>query len=250
MKTSRPFFAVRKLPLRQQISGRLREVIARRWGIPYSRHGTPPLLLRVLRAGKPIRLIDVGASDGQFALSLALEYGLAQALLVEPQPARAEQLRQMFSGTDVIVAQTALSNEPGELPMDILRWDYSSSLLPVDRTYSAVAERIDLSVRETITVPVTTLDALCATTDFESTDLLKLDVQGAELLVLQGSKKVLGNTRFILSEVSFHPYYIGGAQFEQVRSYLKECGFKLLGLTEGFHDAKDELVEGDALFGR
>mgnify|MGYP001562149279 FL=1 len=222
----------------------------RRWDIPYSRHGTPPLLLRVLRSGVPINLIDVGASDGEFALSLARQYGLAHALLVEPQPARAEQLRGIFAETDVLVAQTALSNQPGALPMDILHWDYSSSLLPVDRTNSAVAERIDLSVRQTITVPVTTLDDLCAATDFQQADLLKLDVQGTELMVLQGSERMLGNTRFVLSEVSFHPYYIGGAHFEQIRSYLKERGFRLLGLTEGFRDARGELVEGDALFGR
>lgn len=222
----------------------------RRWGIPYSRHGVPFLLLRTLKPGAPISLIDVGASDGEFALSLARQYGLDRALLVEPQPARAEQLRQLFSGSDFVVAQTALSNERGELPMDILRWDYSSSLLPVDRTRVAVAKRVDLSVHETITVPVTRLDDLCATTGFQDTDLLKLDVQGAELLVLRGSDRILGNTRFVLTEVSFQPYYVGGATFDEVLAHLRGRGFRLLGLSEGFRDAAGELVEGDALFGR
>ena len=222
----------------------------RRWGIPYSRSGAPHLLLRALQPGVPITLIDVGASDGEFALSLAREYGLGRSLLVEPQPARADELRRKFAGADVAVAQTALSYEPGELPMDILAWDYSSSLLPVDRANAAVASQIDLSVRETIRVPVTTLDSLCESAGMQRTDLLKIDVQGAEMLVLRGAGRMLANTRFILIEVSFKPYYVGGATFDQVYGHLQQCGFRLLGLSEGFRDAAGELVEGDALFGK
>ena len=219
----------------------------RRWGIPYSRHGTHPSLLTVLAADVPITFIDVGASD---AMSVKRQCGFVHALLVEPQPSRVEQLRRLLPSTNVVVAQTALANERGELPMDILRWDYSSSLLPVDRSQSAVTEKIDLSVRETITVSVTTLDDLCDATGIQNADLLKLDVQGAELMVLRGADQILGHTRFVLTEVSFRPYYIGGASFEQILAHMRARGFRLLSLSEGFRDATGELVEGDALFGQ
>jgi hypothetical protein len=134
--------------------------------------------------------------------------------------------------------------------MDILCWDYSSSLLPIDRSRSAITESIDTSVRETITVSVTTLDDLCGATGIRNADLLKLDVQGAELMVLRGADQILGHTRFVLTEVSFRPYYAGGASFEQILAHMRERGFRLLSLREGFRDATGELVEGDALFGQ
>jgi FkbM family methyltransferase len=236
--------------LRQQIAGRLREALMRRWGIAYSRHGTQPLVLKALMAREPIVLIDVGASDGAFAASLEREYGFKRALLIEPQPARVKQLRTMFSGPNVVILETALAEQEGQRTMEVLNWDYSSSLLPVDRSRSSVLERIDLSVRETITVPVSTLDDQCRTFALDSVDLLKLDVQGAELMVLRGAEETLRRTRFVLSEVSFRPYYVGGATFEQIFSHMREKGFRLLGLTEGFRDSSGELVEADALFGR
>ena len=49
---------------------------------------------------------------------------------------------------------------------------------------------------------MSTIDKILEEKGIEHVDFLKIDVQGAELLVLDGAKKTLQNTEFILLEVS------------------------------------------------
>lgn len=67
---------------------------------------------------------------------------------------------------------------------------------------------LDLSVREKINCRVTTLDTLMTEAGWVgSVDLLKIDVQGAELLALRGAEQTLPHVRVILTEVSFTSLY-------------------------------------------
>ncbi len=56
-------------------------------------------------------------------------------------------------------------------------------------------------------------------------DTLIVDVQGAELLALKGAEQVLKSARAVISEVSRGRFYQGGAQFGDVRKFLKKRGF-------------------------
>lgn len=56
-------------------------------------------------------------------------------------------------------------------------------------------------------------------------DFLKLDVQGAELLVLEGAAATLADTLAIQSEVNFLPLYKGQALFADVDRFVRDHGF-------------------------
>ena len=56
-------------------------------------------------------------------------------------------------------------------------------------------------------------------------DFLKLDVQGAERLVLEGAAQSLGNVLAIQTEVNFLPIYKGQALFADVDAFLRQQGF-------------------------
>jgi FkbM family methyltransferase len=56
-------------------------------------------------------------------------------------------------------------------------------------------------------------------------DLIKLDVQGAELMVLQHSEEALASALVIQSEVEFLPMYIGQPLFSDVERFLRQRGF-------------------------
>lgn len=76
---------------------------------------------------------------------------------------------------------------------------------------------------------------------------IKLDVQGHELKVLEGSKNTLKNTLFVLTELSNHDSYKGGAQYYEVDEFLRQSGFKLHNLFAPFsYDLY--LYEFDALY--
>src|SRR5580700_4775724 len=74
----------------------VKEGMLRLCNVPWSRIGIPPPLVSALRGHKNIVLVDVGASDGETASLFHRFCGLRQALFIEPQPARCEQLRRTF----------------------------------------------------------------------------------------------------------------------------------------------------------
>lgn len=235
--------------IRKRLSLTVRERISRHYGIPFSRHFVDLSVVRFLQRSGPINLIDVGASGGDVTGAIDGHYGVRRALLVEPQPFRCEQLRRRFPDPRFSVHQCALSDQPGTCSMDVLKWDQSSSLLPVRRDMEAVNSAFDLNIRESIECTVTTLDALLDEHWYSGTiDLLKIDVQGAELLTLRGGEHTLKQTRFLLTEVSFIPLYEGSCVFDQLHAFLRCRGFSLLALQEVFRSKDDELLQCDALF--
>lgn len=237
--------------LRKRLSLALREKILNHYLIPSSRYGVPSALVQALPRGTPVSLVDVGASQGDFAKGIQRHFGLRRALLIEPQPTHCAQLLGAFGKGDVRVAQCALSDRSGEADLDILNFDYSSSLLPVLLEEASMAGGFDLSVRERIRCRLRTLDDLLEEEQWNNQlDLLKLDVQGAELMVLRGATKTLASTRMVFTEVSFRPLYRGSSVFAEVYAYLREQGFRMLSLDEGFKGTDGELLQGDALFSR
>ncbi len=57
-------------------------------------------------------------------------------------------------------------------------------------------------------------------------DFLKLDVQGAELSVLKGAKRLAPSALVIHTEVEFIPMYVNQPLFADVDSYLRMIGFQ------------------------
>ena len=60
----------------------------------------------------------------------------------------------------------------------------------------------------------------------EAFDILVLDLQGAELLALQGAGEFLDAAEFLEIEVSSAPYYAGGALADEILTFLRERGFE------------------------
>ena len=84
---------------------------------------------------------------------------------------------------------------------------------------------------KTITVPTKTLDN-CDYFNGESIDLIKIDVQGAELDILNGGEKTIKNTKYVLSEVSLVEYNEGAPLIGDVIDKMKEYGFNMLDIIE------------------
>ena len=73
------------------------------------------------------------------------------------------------------------------------------------------------------TVETVALDDL---PEVAGTDYLKIDVQGASLIVLQNAVKLLSKTLFVHVEVEFAPIYKDAAYFGDVEAFLRANGFE------------------------
>ena len=135
------------------------------------------LLAERLREG--FRFIDIGANIGAYSLFVAAKAGPgARILAVEPQPevfARlAYNIAQNPFGTVKAIA-CALADKPGELTLFLDAANRGESSVRILRSSSG----------STVRVPATTLLALVESEGYERLDAIKLDVEGAEDLILE-----------------------------------------------------------------
>jgi FkbM family methyltransferase len=73
-----------------------------------------------------------------------------------------------------------------------------------------------------------TLDNVVAERGFPLPDLIKMDIQGAELDVLKGAQKCLAHASDLILELQHTEYNLGAPLKDEVINYLKEKGFKLV----------------------
>jgi FkbM family methyltransferase len=74
-------------------------------------------------------------------------------------------------------------------------------------------------------VPVVTIDQVCSEKGLKGPYLIKIDVQGAELKVLEGATRILEETEAVILEVTLFGTMIGGPQLADVVAYMKDRRF-------------------------
>lgn len=76
--------------------------------------------------------------------------------------------------------------------------------------------------------PTVSLDDLMETYNWEKPDLIKMDVQGAELDILKGATKALATCSDLILECQHADYNENAPKVQEVVEYLEKTGFKLI----------------------
>ena len=142
---------------------------------------TTEIIRRALAGGGT--LVDVGCHVGKF-MDLALELAPSSRHIgFEPLPDHAAALRQRYAAhPNVTILDVALSDAEGEATF-VHNVDIPSHSGLRERSYPVPNTR-----RETITVRTRRLDDVLGSTPVA---VIKIDVEGAELLVLRGALETL-----------------------------------------------------------
>jgi FkbM family methyltransferase len=74
----------------------------------------------------------------------------------------------------------------------------------------------------------TTLDQMIEEHSLPYPDLIKADVQGAELDVLTGGRKALNHAKLVLLECPILPYNLGAPTIDEYFRFMDESGFTVL----------------------
>lgn len=114
----------------------------------------------------------------------------------------------------------------------------SSSMFAFGADAHALWPDQELEMIERLTLPTITLDSLLAQNDIDPADydFWVLDVQGAELLALQGAMQSLRSCRALLTEASTVEVYRGGSRWPELRDHLQARGFSPLWSPVRQHD--------------
>jgi hypothetical protein len=79
-------------------------------------------------------------------------------------------------------------------------------------------------------------------------DLVKLDVQGSELDILNGGRSTIMRTNYVLAEVSLLQYNIGAPLIDSIVSKMKEYSFYIEDIIEYQRLADGTMFQLDILF--
>lgn len=93
-----------------------------------------------------------------------------------------------------------------------------------------------------------TLDYIVKEQQLLNTDLIKIDVRGAEHLVLQGGIETLKITKLVYTEFSYKPLYQKSSTFFDLYKFFYENNFILVNVSGGYSSPNSEILKGDALF--
>jgi FkbM family methyltransferase len=206
-------------------------------------------LLDVLRVMNVDLVIDVGANEGQYGLFLRRRGYFGRIASFEPIPEIFVRLKQICSGdAKWSVHEFALGDYDGSAQLHIAEDTQLSSLL-IPTKWNLLRKKEASEARcETITVRRldTIIDQLAARRPF-----LKLDVQGAEHLVLRGAKGLLSKLVGIQLEVALYQFYEGQLLLEDTLRLMSNLGFVPAVLYPfGYYDAANpcRLMEMDCVF--
>jgi len=196
-------------------------------------------------------IFDVGAYIGDTIEQFKLSFPESDIHAFEPFDESFFFLKNRFQKKDKIFFNNmALGDRSlADTKMYITQNKGSSSLLQPAKGANEYWEGNPLSTQEEIKVKTLTIDSYCQQHNIESIDILKIDVQGNELKVLQGAKRMLKEKRvkLIFTEISIAPNYKEQSEIDEVIKLLREYGYKIFNFFKMKHK-EGKLIECDVLF--
>ena len=156
--------------------------------------------------------IDGGANQGIYTLAFATAVGdSGHVIAVEPMEDPIVVLREgarINDLTNITVLQKVLYEHEGELTLDHTKGIGGASILR------------DHGGRSTTPVEATTIDHIVDDLSLNRLDLVKMDIEGAELAALQGAEHTLCTLQPILS-VEAHP-----DEFSAIKAFVQPFGYE------------------------
>ena len=173
-----------------------------------------------------VRVLDVGAmAEGEDRYQPLVEQGLAEVTGFEPNDASREKLNSrpgpyrylpqfLGDGGEATFHQTRY---PGCCSL----YEPDGSVINLFSTIGAEPPHGNFAVTGTSTVQTTRLDDVA---EVGRVDLMKLDVQGAELKVLEHGEKTLEKVLVLETEAEFLPLYKDQCLFGDLHRFLHDRG--------------------------
>lgn len=193
----------------------------------------------------PAVIFDIGASNGVWSDTIALTLPEAEYHLFEPLadavPFYQRDLRERLGRRPKFhLHSVALSDHAGTAEIFATHDGFGSSIL--DR--GQIPE-----VKERVRVPLYALDHFVRERGLPSPDVMKLDVQGAERLILTGGSQSLQTTKVLFLETWLtRGYGPDTPLLTEMIDFLGSAGLTLVELGEQFRDEHRRVYSVDAVF--
>lgn len=174
-------------------------------------------------------VFDIGANVGAYCVPIGKAFPHARVYAFEPIELNAAliQVSALANGAcGVRVVRQCVSDESGTVEFSLAEDSAYSSMLDTHRK-SEIAK---------FTCASTSLDDFCRLEGCRP-DIVKIDVEGAELKVLQGAATVFGDTarrpRLVLIELYDQNLTVFGTSIDDVAAHMADWGYRPYVLIDG-----------------
>jgi len=193
-------------------------------------------IISLLRPG--MTFVDVGVNKGDFSILGSTLVGQSgKVLCFEPEPENCYWIRrsiELNGYTNISLFELALSDVNGDAQLYLGRKSGWHTLIPCQAGCDAGI----------IMVRRRTLDDFLEDICQDRVDMIKIDVEGAELQVLRGAARTLSRNKEIVLLIDVHPRL--GVAAKEVCDFLNEDGFTIYQMRKPFDlpvDSFTDLVE-------
>ena len=178
-------------------------------------------------------ILEAGAFRGDETVRMAKQWPQSRIFAFEPNPEAFAYLQKKIqdeSLSNVELHNLALNTYDGIAFLNVCKgmkgddpvFGYASSLLPLTKEMEVYCKGPQ------VITSCTTLDSWCDEHKIDHIDLLRLELEGLELQVLQRSPQILKNTKVIYVKTMVHPYRAGMTQYSELKAFLEQSHFVLL----------------------
>jgi FkbM family methyltransferase len=196
-------------------------------------------------------VFDVGANTGQYASNLR-DLGYKERIVSFEPVASAYSVLKLKSDKDAnweVAPRFAIGEQDAEIEINVSDNTQCSSLLALTDEHLDVFPGSIYNTSEKI--KVLKLDTVAKNFLNGNGDviLLKIDTQGYEKQVIQGTKEFLPKILGLQVELSLAQLYKGEMLYNEMITFLSELGFSLYAIIPGFTDIKTgKMLQMDGLF--
>jgi len=194
-----------------------------------------PLIARFLehivdRAPVPSVILDVGSWHAEQSIEFSTAFPEAKVYAFECNPPSVRLCRTKRT-RQIAVVRGAVCDKDGPVdfyPIDMDKHpDCQEGAAGMFETSEAWPEysKHYIGAHRHIKVPGIRLDTWAASAGVNHVDLIWMDLQGAELLALQGMGELLNTVQAIWTEVAYRELFAGGVLFRELDKFLWLNGF-------------------------
>ncbi|WP_207511694.1 FkbM family methyltransferase [Longitalea luteola] len=194
-------------------------------------------------------IIDVGANEGQFTRKISIVFPDAEIHCFEPLQEDFNKLKYNFQDSSKIKIYNFGLGDTNE-EKNIYRNEYSpsSSLLEMLELHKSNFQYAVKAEPEKVSIRI--FDEVFKG-DLARPLLVKVDVQGYEMHVLNGGPKIMEQADVCIIETSFYPLYNGQPLFGEIYNYFIQRGYEYVGSIDQLTAPTDnKILQADAVFVR
>lgn len=209
-------------------------------------HSMPTLFERMGHAEKigfqPKQIVDAGAYTGGWTMQMLNIFASSKFMLIEPNPHVQKTIIDNLSEhkDKITIIKKAASNKSGKMSFNI--WGD-----PATATSASLQSHVRGDAENVLDIEVDTLDNLMQLNDFQP-ELVKLDLQGAEITALEGAAETLRRAEMFVVEFGCLEAYIDRATPRQLMDIFYDNDYCLYDIVDCHYRPYDGAMTGGDFF--